>query len=383
MPPGRLRKYDLIILDEVSQIDAESWSKLKTALGELNPGPMVVFVGDFQQLQPVAGKPLLQQDLNRQVELGKLPMIELRHHARARSVDPVMLDFLNLARVSQPSRETLEKFFGHRVWSSNLTEAVQKAREVERANGRPFTFLTVTNRGAANVNLARLQLEFPDEASKLAEGGGIPAELGTVVLAPGMRIRLTYNVDKERGFVNGNSGVVRAVLRPDVFVLQSVQDLPILVHPITLKGRKYLPVSYGWATTMRRAQGATLEQVAIWFDRRLADRGYAYVGISRVKLHQDAFLVGRIRRTDWLPVGGSGDQQHLSVLSESSDEEADGPSESELRSPDSESCEPDCSPESDEEVEGPSESELRSPDSESCEPCEPDCSPESDRTSLT
>ena len=49
IPPGRLRHYDLIVVDEVSQIDAFVWRKLKTALGELRPCPFVVFVGDFQQ----------------------------------------------------------------------------------------------------------------------------------------------------------------------------------------------------------------------------------------------------------------------------------------------------------------------------------------------
>lgn len=61
-PPGRLRHYDLIIvLDEVSQVDAEVWQCLQTAFSELSPCPFVVFVGDFQQLQPVHGKHALYQ----------------------------------------------------------------------------------------------------------------------------------------------------------------------------------------------------------------------------------------------------------------------------------------------------------------------------------
>ena len=39
------------------------------------------------------------------------------------------------------------------------------------------------------------------------------------------------------------------------------------------------------------------------FDRKRADRGYAYVGTSRVRRHGDVCLVGDIRRSDWLPVG--------------------------------------------------------------------------------
>eukprot|EP00971_Amphidinium_carterae_P188753 3746695-Amphidinium_carterae.1 len=66
IPPGRLRHYDLIVFDEVSQIDAHVWCQLQTALSELSPCPYVVFAGDFQQLQPVMSKQQLQEDLERE-----------------------------------------------------------------------------------------------------------------------------------------------------------------------------------------------------------------------------------------------------------------------------------------------------------------------------
>ena len=73
-------------------------------------------------------------------------------------------------------------------------------------------------------------------------------------------------------------------------------------------------------------------------------RGYAYVGVSRAKRRSDIFILGRVRRTDWRPVGGDPGQEqiHLSAISESSDEEEDGPSSSELESVES-SQEPDFS----------------------------------------
>ena len=90
-----------------------------------------------------------------------------------------------------------------------------------------------------------------------------------------MRIRLTRNLDKDRGFVNGNLGTVESKLRPDVFVVKTMQDVLILVHPITVKGYKFIPACYAYATTMRRAQGATLEAACLYFDRSRPDRGYA------------------------------------------------------------------------------------------------------------
>ena len=283
IPPGRLRRYDVIIFDEVSQIDADVWSELKVALGELQPGPVVIFVGDFQQLQPVHGLAQLQLDLEAQVRLGQVDHVVLQPHNMARSVDPEMLSFLHAVRTEQPSRQTLTSFFTGRTWSSDAPSAVRQALEVERATGRPFTFLTVTNKGAHRFNQVRLAQQFPEAASRLHEGAGIPAETGNIVIAEDMNVRLTYNVNKDDGFVNVNTGTVRLVLRPDVFVMESDQQTAVLVYPITLRGRKFLPVSYGYATTMRRAQGATLHNVGLVFDRRKPDRGYAYVGASRAK----------------------------------------------------------------------------------------------------
>ncbi|CAE7398265.1 pif1, partial [Symbiodinium sp. CCMP2456] len=86
----------------------------------------------------------------------------------------------------------------------------------------------------------------------------------------------------------------------------------------------FLPVTYAYATTVRRAQGATLACVALVFDTKIPDRGYAYVGASRARRHDDVFLLGRIRTTDWLPVGGQADpSEHRKIgpLSESTNSE--------------------------------------------------------------
>ena len=81
-----------------------------------------------------------------------------------------------------------------------------------------------------------------------------------------------------------------------------------------------MPCAYAYATTMRRAQGATLDLVGLVFDHRVPDRGYAYVGASRARHRAGLYLVDRVRRTDWLPVGGNVDDEQLkpSVMSEDS-----------------------------------------------------------------
>ena len=61
-----------------------------------------------------------------------------------------------------------------------------------------------------------------------------------MVLEVGMRVRLTRNLDKERGFVNGNVGTVVKVLKPEVFIIETVQGVRILVHPIIDNGETFV-----------------------------------------------------------------------------------------------------------------------------------------------
>ena len=245
-PPGRLRHYDLIILDEYTQVDTKVWSCMQTAIGELNPCPFIVFVGDPQQLQPIFGEHALQQGLQNQEAAGRLRKVELQQHAAARSTDPYMLNFLAHARVHQPSRRCLEEFFAGRRLPRDLDMAVQRALRLERETGRDFTFLTVTNKGAKQLNLARLRAEFPEAARRIEALDGCivgdpQAEAGLLWLQPGMRVRLTRNLDKDRGFVNGNSGIIETMLTKDTFVLLTKQGNRILVHPVTDRGETFVP----------------------------------------------------------------------------------------------------------------------------------------------
>ena len=210
-----------MIFDEVSLIDAFVWhNRLRVALGELSPCPFVVFVGDFQQLQPVAGRPLLQEALDEAMGLQELVRIELKQHESARSTDPDMLDFLHHCRVKQPSRELLTRFFADRILSKDLSKAATAAKTFEAQHkGMRFTFLTVPYRGAANLNASMLQLDYPDATNQILRGEGLPSDpsaaAGPVVFQHGMRVRMTHNVDKDCGFVNENGGVAEHVLRKD------------------------------------------------------------------------------------------------------------------------------------------------------------------------
>ena len=237
------------------------------------------------------------------------------------------------------------------------------ARRWETNNpGKAFTFLTVTNKGAHALNRRCLQLHLglsSDELDEKMNSSGLigdpQAGVGGMFFEVGMRIRLTRNLDKDRGFVNGAVGVIEMMLIDRIFVLRTPQDVRLLVHPIVVDRTKFMPCSYAYALTIRRAQGSTLDAACLYFDQGggfPAERGYGYVGASRVRFAKDLYLCGRMRTSDWLPVGAAKADEHLvrgedSTTDEdgrSTDEESD--SELELDNPEEDFF---CGPDSDDD----------------------------------
>ena len=77
------------------------------------------------------------------------------------------------------------------------------------------------------------------------------------------------------------------------------------------KHRRFMHLRY--ATTVRRAQGASLDIGCVYFDQKNhhAGRGYGYVAVSRFKTRAGVHVYGKLRRTDFLPVGDEQDDEVL------------------------------------------------------------------------
>ena len=92
-------------------------------------------------------------------------------------------------------------------------------------------------------------------------------------------------------------------------------------------GLTFLPCCYGYATTIRRAQGVPLTCGAVYFDqhRHAAHRGYGYVAVSRFRTQAGCHLYGKLRVTDFLPVGPEQEDEQLyrGVQSESASDNPD------------------------------------------------------------
>ena len=86
-----------------------------------------------------------------------------------RSKDPELLDFLRYVRTRQPSRPMLAAFFRGKAMPRTLVSAVSFCER--EAGDDPFTWLTVTNKGSREVNLAFAFARYGITDAQLEEFG--------------------------------------------------------------------------------------------------------------------------------------------------------------------------------------------------------------------
>ena len=180
-----------------------------------------------------------------------------------------------------------------------------------------FTWLTVTNAGSEEVCRAALRHQGITEA-ELDTGFVCDPQTKSrlrILARPGIILRLSRNIDKQRGFVNGALAEVMVSLRGNATFVAKLASSGnyVLIHAMQEDGAVFLPCCYGYATTIRRAQGASLDMGCIYFNQRrhAAGRGYGYVGVSRFRSRHGCFLFGKLRRSDFLPVGEPQDDEIL------------------------------------------------------------------------
>ena len=333
-PPSRLQLFDAIFLDEVSMLPEDVFEHLWYHVLELPKRPIFVVAGDFAQLEAVDRNVLVQTVCRMLPSQFELVTVH-------RSKDPKHLAFVSAIRESQPSRDLIRDYFDFGQQSSrfltsdrSLDEWVEFGMQQQQLHSHPFVWICNTNKGVAKVSLAALR--GLDIGAEEIERDGFPGDPAVkcslpIIPRPGVWIRLTRNLDKPRGFVNGALGRIEEVFRHDdeacIFSLRLLSGTMVMVYPVSFQRRTFLPAVYGYGCTVRRTQGLSLWHGAVYFDGRVwpRPRGHAYVAVSRFRRALGVFHYGPLRRSDWLPTDECEDEH----VRPGEDSPADWDSESE------------------------------------------------------
>lgn len=257
-------------------------------------GARAIVVGDFAQLPPVNrhGEAKAWAFLDRVWERSHFVTTALK--SVLRSEDPEYLRVLHFVREGEVNDEV----------RSYLDRRVDEDLQENRA-----THLFPHRATADRLNLQRLaEIEAPLQSFPTQYTGNVMAVAALKRQAPigellqlklGAWVMIRIN-DPQWRYVNGTTGRVQS-LETDCLVIElrngrTVELKPTAFSLLDAQGQVMatatnFPVTLAYATTIHKAQGATLEKMVCDL-RQLWEPGQAYVALSRLRSGQGLSLVG-------------------------------------------------------------------------------------------
>lgn len=340
IPVIRLAKIDMIIIDEISMVGRDLLEFVNIALNDRQPqeldtdikercicttnkvckcavldnckclaelvmgGTQVIFCGDFYQLPPIGEDWCFKSDVWK-----KLHLSYIRFDKGARYQEGPTFDFLGRLRVNKLSAEDKGLLKSRKDAFDN--------KEHKSLSIAPIVLYS-TNKLADDTNYKKLaKLEGDEEVHegrdefKLTKLGdyrdrqrknNILDDLAPqyIAIKVGAKILITRNFKNVYNLVNGAMGIIIGIEFGIVKVQiedGSVHDIsPMLFEVITERysaSRVQYPFRLGWAITIHKSQGTTLDSAIVKIDDAMS-AGQVYVAMSRVKDINRVYIEGQI-----------------------------------------------------------------------------------------
>lgn len=298
---GRLRNAKVLIIDEISMLDANRLDLIDTICRKLKEidfpfgGLQVIFCGDFFQLPPVdkdgkgggfAYKANVWDEMNL-----RICYLHEQHRQSDKRFNKVLNDIrenradeetanILLERINQSidSKITPAKLFTH-----NIDVDAMNSFELEKIQA-PASLYTMQSSGP-------LPLVKSLKSNCLA-----PEELKLKKMAVVMFVKNNFNL----GYINGTIGEVIGFDEENYPIVRTVAGREIIALPTAwtieedglVKARiSQVPLRLAWAITVHKSQGMSLDIAEIDLSKSFTT-GMGYVALSRVRTLMGIKLIG-------------------------------------------------------------------------------------------
>jgi len=296
----RLRAMEGFVLDEVSMISGPTFSVAELICRRAREsslpwgGARAVVVGDFAQLPPVNVHGPCKEWAFLEDTWEQSNFVPVMLKSILRSEDEDYVEMLNFVRNGEVN-ETVRTYLDQRV-----EEDVSESRS---------THLFPHRHRAEQLNLQRLaEIESPawQFATRYA---GNPMAIETLKkqapiaellqIKPSALVMIRIN-DPAYRFVNGSVGTIQSIEEEKLTIVlknRKVVELePCAFSILDAEGEVLatainFPIQLAYATTIHKAQGATLDSMVCDL-RQLWEPGQAYVALSRLKSGDGLTLIG-------------------------------------------------------------------------------------------
>lgn len=317
---NELKSVGLLIVDEVSMLDAYFLEIIKKRLNYYNPDIQVLFVGDFAQLPPVSKTSqknfMFENPSFNEYQLALLTEVK-------RTTDPKLIKVLGELRLGQASQETINFLYSRNI---------PYDREQERISTHLFSLKKdVIDKNAEMLNQldekeitlcgkAVLGLPSSEKFKSFLKKSNIEEQ---IKIKNGARIIFTVNQIGGSDYINGEIGTVVRIERPNtksptIYIKRDRDGNVVGIdrHEFTewkivesieykrYKGKTHAvksftlepeliyaqyPFALGYATTIHKSQGSSIDNLIVDC-KGIFEYGQFYVAISRATSSKGLFL---------------------------------------------------------------------------------------------
>lgn len=287
----RLRECEVLIIDEISMLDAELLDKISDYLQyirkSLKPfgGIQLVLTGDFCQLEPVSGDYCFKSKVWSKLELKTIYLHKLIRQDGDIKFQNI-LSKLRYGKCSQKTYELLSSLTDKEFGEIKPTILYPRNFDVDKINKYESEKLI-----ASGAKKETYEIEYPrsktkDKAQRWIKSLDIP---DSVTFCIGDQVVVTVNVDQDLGIVNGTRGVVINVKSRSVIIKKiNGIELDIKYHKSTNAEDSdisvmYIPLKLAYALSIHKSQGMTLDAIEIDIGSKIFAAGQAYTALSRAQ----------------------------------------------------------------------------------------------------
>lgn len=285
--PDMLRPQDVVILDEAGMVGSRDMARLVEHIARA--GAKLVLVGDSKQLQPIdAGGAFRALAAN----IGATPLREIRRQRKEWARQAVMQLGAGAAgdAVRQFEERGLLKTAGG---EHDLLAALVQDWVSAGGLDAPSSHLILAPTRADCQKLNQLVRARLAKAGKLGES----AIAGEVEFAEGDRVQCLRN-RRVLGVMNGTRGTIRRVLHhtDSIRLMIDTDD----GRRVFLDPMEYPDLEHGYAVTVHKAQGVTVDHAYVLANECMSDREWTYVAASRARnetrIYMDKWLKDEVVR---------------------------------------------------------------------------------------
>lgn len=287
----RLRECQVLIIDEISMLDAELFDKLSEYLKYIRKnnkpfgGLQLVLTGDFCQLEPVSGDYCFKAKEWKELNLKTIYL----HKLIRQDGDLLFQNILSKVRYGKCTSKTYEllsslkdKEFGE----IKPTILYPRNFDVDKINKLESDKLIESGAKKQEYKLEYPKSKNKDKTQRWVKSLDIP-EL--VTFCVGDQVVVTTNVDQEEGIVNGTRGIVLDVKSRSVLIKRVNGDQVYIKYYTSTNAEdsnlsvSYIPLKLAYALSIHKSQGMTLDAIEIDIGTKIFAAGQAYTALSRAQ----------------------------------------------------------------------------------------------------